>query len=63
MAIVENQMVEVKWNGANRKTYEQLGYTFTNGGDVFFVNIEHLSKGSHSEVKYACDFCGNIFNR
>lgn len=63
MAIVEDQIVDVKWNNANRKTYEQLGYTFTNSGELFEVDIKHLTKGSHSEVKYSCDFCKGTFTR
>lgn len=27
--LVENQMIEVKWNNRSRKHYESLGYKFT----------------------------------
>lgn len=61
--IVPNQMVEVKWNNANRKHYESKGYRFTCNGDVFLVKVEHLTKTSKSYVKFECDNCGVGYTR
>lgn len=63
MTIVEGQLVEVKWNNANRKHYENKGYKFTKNGDVFTVKVEDLTKGSKSIVKISCDQCDEIFDR
>lgn len=63
MAIAEGQKIEIKWNGANKKRYIDLGYSFTSIGDSFNVDIEHLSKGSKSIVKAFCDWCGEGFER
>ena len=48
----------VKWNGANKKHYESLGYVFTKIGDEFEVRVEDLTKGSITKVKCKCDGCG-----
>lgn len=62
--IIKDQQVIVKWNGANRKHYEQRGYTFTNSGEAFKVNnISDLSIGSVVMVQCICDYCGKKFSR
>lgn len=50
----------VKWNSANKKWFESKGYFYTKMGDEFKVKIEDLSKGSHSIIKYSCDYCDEI---
>ena len=52
--------VKVKWNSANKKWYIKLGYKFTKLGDLFEVNVNHLSKGSHVEIQWRCDQCNEI---
>lgn len=54
-------MVEVKWNPANRKWYEDRGYKFTKMGDVFIVKAEDLSVYSKVKVKVICDYCNNEY--
>jgi hypothetical protein len=55
--LIENQKVKVAWHVRNKKYYEELGYTYTNFGVEFEVELKHLSKGSHSLVEYVCDYC------
>ena len=31
------EKIKVKWNGATRKHYEELGYSFTKYGDEFEI--------------------------
>lgn len=59
-----SKTVEVKWNGANKKWYESLGYTWTKLGNKFKVKIEDLSKGSKVKVQVKCDGenCNKILN-
>lgn len=63
MALIENQLVKVKWNTRNKQHYEKLGYVFTKIGDEFEVHVGHLTKGSRDIVKYKCDYCGKILYR
>lgn len=60
--LILDQKIEVRWHGNNRKHYESLGYSFTNYGDVFLVNVEDLPLKSHSLIKAQCDFCGIVFH-
>jgi very-short-patch-repair endonuclease len=50
----------LKWNSANRKRYEKLGYVFTIWKDEFSVKIEHLTPTTRAIVTYQCDYCGKI---
>lgn len=52
--------VLLKWNQHNKREYIEKGYEFTKYGDYFTVKIEDLSKGSHANIEYKCDFCGKI---
>lgn len=52
----------VIWNAKNKKHYVDLGYVFTNMGDKFNVNVEHLTKGSSAIVKIKCDYCGKEYD-
>lgn len=49
--------VEMTWTN-NRKIYEPFGYKYTGQYTKFMVKIEHLSKTSHLEVDWICDYCG-----
>jgi len=43
----------------NKKHYESLGYdTNVDIGEITIIKTEHLTKGSHTKVIVACDFCG-----
>lgn len=55
--IVENQLVEVKWHGSNRKTLESYGYIYTKLHDALKIPVEHLSSKSHVKIKIVCDWC------
>ncbi|MGD7047093.1 hypothetical protein FZC83_02420 [Rossellomorea marisflavi] len=63
MAIVEDQLVEVKWNGNNKARFESLGYKFTKIGDPFLVNYNHLTRYSKLKIKLVCDYCNSLFKR
>ena len=52
--------VKVKWHGANRKHYENLGYEFTNYGDEFEIKVNDLPKKCKVLVDYCCDNCKKI---
>lgn len=52
-----DQLVKVKWNNANKQYYISKGYQFTKLGNEFYVNVDDLSSGSHSLVKFVCDYC------
>lgn len=56
----KNQKVIIKWNGKNRKYYEEKGYVFTGRGDQFEVNVNNISLATRCEVNINCDFCGNF---
>lgn len=56
LGLVSNT-IKIKWNPANKKYYESLGYIFTKCGDEFEVRIEHLTKGSGVKVEGFCDNC------
>lgn len=70
MAIVEGQIIKVKWNGRNRKMYEQLKdvngnqkYHFTGSGDEFIIDIDDIARTSKIEIKLTCDYCNMPFKR
>lgn len=62
-ALLITKKAQVKWNGANKKRYIELGYEFTKHGEFFYVDVAHLSKGSHSLIEIECDYCGKIIER
>ena len=49
--------VKMKWNSANKKHYEALGYIFTRMGDEFEIDINDLTKGSNVKVEGFCNNC------
>lgn len=55
--LIENQLVEVKWNGFTKKYYEDLGYLYTKMRDSFFVDIKDLLPNSTAKVDVICDYC------
>ena len=61
------EKIETRWNGKNKKHYEDLGYIYTKHNDTFVVNIEHLHVGSNQYVDVCCDYCKTnkkiIFNQ
>lgn len=59
----ENQMVQVKWSGSNKKWYVSKGYTYTKLGDIVNVEFKDLQKGSNAKIKVVCDICGKEYER
>ncbi|MBC5688233.1 hypothetical protein H8S37_04725 [Mediterraneibacter sp. NSJ-55] len=59
--LVEKQKIEVRWNGSNRKWYEEKGYKFTKIRDGFIVKPEDLPDYSHHKVEVICDFCNRQY--
>ena len=59
--LVENQLVEVKWNGNNREWFENKGYKYTKHNEIFMVQAEDLMPSSKILVNVICDYCGNIY--
>lgn len=60
MGLILPQKVKIKWNGTSRQHYIDLGYQYTKIGDLFEVDVNHLSKGSCAIVKVKCDYCENL---
>jgi len=50
-----SKTVIVKWNGRNKKLYEDKGYLFTKMGDEFEVKVDDLTNGSNALVNVKCD--------
>lgn len=61
--LVENQIINIKWNNRNKEYYIALGYKFTHLGDELKVRAEDLTVGSHKLVEVRCDFCGKIVTK
>lgn len=60
--LVENQLVEVRWNVKNRERYEKLGYPFTKFNDVFTIKAEDLNHTNSTVPIYVmCDYCGEVY--
>lgn len=51
---------KIKWNPRIKKHYVNLGYKFTKMGDEFEVDVNHLTKGSNTIVKWKCNHCDKI---
>lgn len=58
-----SEVVEIKWNSKNKKTYCDKGYSYTQNGDVFTVSTKDLTNGSHVEVLVRCDYCGKEYKK
>lgn len=52
-----SKTVDIKWNSKNKKWYTDHGYHFTKMGDIFSVNVEDLTSGSHVDILVECDYC------
>jgi hypothetical protein len=48
----------MNWRARNKNYYIAKGYSFTNIGDEFRVDIKDISKGSHIQIDIECDGCG-----
>lgn len=63
MAIVEGQLVEVKWHKRRKEYYINKGYRELKHNETFLVKIEDLPKNSNREVLFKCDVCNEKFYR
>ncbi|MBU3186656.1 zinc-ribbon domain-containing protein [Clostridium estertheticum] len=52
-----SEVTVTNWNSANKKWFENKGYTYTKMKDEFIVKVEDLNIGSHSSVNIVCDGC------
>ena len=59
--LVENQLVEVKWNNNTKAWYEDKGYKFTHKFDSFYVRPSDLPDRSAKKVHVICDYCGTEY--
>lgn len=50
--------INIRWNGRNKKSLVDFGYSFTKLGDNILINVEHLQKYSSYRVIVECDMCG-----
>lgn len=61
--LVDDQLIEVKWNAKTKKHFEEKGYKFTKMKDSFLVKVQDLTQWSKVKVKIQCDFCQEIVYR
>ena len=60
--LLENELVEMKWHPTNRLKYIELGYKYTNFGDIFYPKaIDVLKCSSGAKIPVQCDYCGNTY--
>ncbi len=50
-----SETVEITWQTPTSTHYKNLGYQFTQYGDVFEVKVEHLPSGSNVFIEVKCD--------
>lgn len=50
--------VNIKWNNATKKWYEDKGYKYTKKNDIFTINIKDMLQTSTIRVNVKCDYCG-----
>jgi len=55
--------VNIKWNSRNKKHYEEQGYVYTSMGNIFNVDINHITHGSNAIVDVSCDYCNIIYSK
>lgn len=59
--IKSNQLVEIKWNSANKDHYIKKWYSFTKINDSFYVEAEDLPRYSSKKITVICDYCGREY--
>lgn len=60
--LIQGQKFEMRWINFNREWYESKGYTFTNWGDTFWVDVNDLPHTFKlKKVKFICDKCKEIY--
>lgn len=56
--MIKEKKVEVKIGSWTLSYYKDLGYENIRKGDLLLVNVDDLTKSSHTEVTAICDYCG-----
>lgn len=59
--LVDDQIVEVKWNNHSRKWYEDRGYRYTKRNEPFKIPIEDIYERATQKVRFVCDYCGKEY--
>jgi len=54
MGLVSEE-VEIKWNGQNRKWYEDKGYIYTKRDNLFKINIKDIQPNCSANIIVKCD--------
>lgn len=57
--MIKETTVVVKWCNSNKKRYTDLGYSFTNYGDTFLVDINDIAPNSSVKITAICEYCGS----
>lgn len=55
--------LKIKWNGNQKKHYEEKGYVFTKFGDVFECMFEDIPHSSDKFIECKCDYCHKTFEK
>ena len=55
--MLASENINIKWNKANKKYFQQLGYVFTRCGEEFNISTLDLLPNSSVKVVAICDFC------
>jgi len=56
--VIKEKKVNVKIGSWTLSYYKELGYKNISKGDLILVDINHLTKSSHTNVTAICDYCG-----
>jgi very-short-patch-repair endonuclease len=59
--LLENILIEVKWERRNKPQFVKMGYIFTKIGDTFLVDHKDLSPNSPYMIPVQCDYCGEKY--
>ena len=59
----EKQIMPIAWNNANRRHFENKGYSYTKQGDIFYPRIKDFSHGADYPIAIVCDECGQPYSQ
>jgi very-short-patch-repair endonuclease len=59
--LIENILIEIKWERRNKPTLVSKGYVFTEIGDTVLVDPKDLSPNSPYPIPVQCDYCGEKY--
>jgi len=52
----------IKAGSKNFNYFKNLGYDIKSSKELFEINVEHLTKGSHIIIDISCDYCGEVLH-